>query len=150
MPDRRADQPTTPPHLLPAGMLPADLDWAAVDGLCRRYALGVPEIDRQHRMLFGWYVALRAAPSARQAAEGFIAYASGHFASEEAWAAGRGVDIAQHRRRHAVLLKRLDDLVRMPSRANTLALAYEWLTTHIDIEDRALIARVGAGPSPAS
>ena len=41
---------------LPAGILPADLDWDAVDRLASRYELGVPLIDRQHRMLFAWCV----------------------------------------------------------------------------------------------
>ena len=81
---------------LPAGLLPSTLDWAAVDVLCLRYALGAPEVDKQHRMLFAWYVALRSAPNVQQVAEGLAVYAAFHFADEEAWAADRGVDISVH------------------------------------------------------
>lgn len=126
--------------LPPAGILPIDLDWDAVDDLSRTYALGVPEIDRQHRMLFAWCVALRKRPG-QQVAEGLLAYAAGHFADEETWAADRGIDITQHQFRHNELLARLDALQNGVGRTTIAALVYEWLIRHIDVEDRALIAQ---------
>jgi hemerythrin-like metal-binding protein len=126
--------------LPPAGILPIDLDWDAVDGLSRTYALGVPEIDSQHRMLFAWCVALRKRPG-QQVAEGLMAYAAGHFADEEAWAADRGIDITWHQRRHDELLARLEQLPHGVGRTMIAALVYDWLIHHIDVEDRALVAQ---------
>lgn len=126
--------------LPPAGILPIDLDWDAVDDLTRTYTLGVPEIDRQHRMLFAWCVALRERPG-QQVAEGLLAYAAGHFADEEAWAADRGIDITQHQFRHNELLARLEPLQNGVGRTTVAALVYDWLIRHIDVEDRALVAR---------
>jgi len=124
---------------LPAGILPADLDWAAVDKLARRYALGVPLIDRQHRMLFAWYVSLRDAPDAQQVADGLLAYASRHFADEETWAFELGLEIAVHQQRHDQLLANLEMLQDGAQRSHVTSLAFEWLTIHIDVEDRALV-----------
>ena len=128
------------PPRLPAGILPSTLDWAAVETLSRRYALGAPEIDQQHRMLFAWYVALRAAPDVQHVAEGLAVYAAFHFASEEAWAADRGVDIAVHHDQHNELLARLDLILGRADRMHAIALIQDWLVTHIDVEDRALVA----------
>lgn len=125
--------------LPPAGMLPLDLDWDAVDKLSQAYALGVSEIDRQHRMLFAWCVALRKRPG-EQVAAGLLAYAAGHFAAEEAWAADRGIDIALHQQQHDALLDRLERLRDGATRIAVAALAYDWLVVHIDVEDRALVA----------
>ena len=131
---------------VPIGMLPSNLDWAAVDALSQRYALGVPEIDQQHRMLFSWYIALRTTPDVLQIAEGLIAYAAGHFEDEEAWAAEYGVDIAAHTHLHNELLTRLDNIQARNGHLEVVALLYDWLTTHIDTDDRALVARaMGAG-----
>lgn len=124
--------------LPPAGILPIDLDWDAVDGLCRTYALGEPLLDRQHRMLFAWCIANRNQPG-EQVAEGLLAYAAGHFADEEAWAAEQGLDVARHQSRHHELLARLDALQNGAGQAVIGALVYEWLITHIDVEDRALV-----------
>lgn len=127
----------------PAGILPHDLDWNAVEGLARRYSLGVVDIDKQHRMLFAWYEALRKAPKARQVAEGLVVYAAGHFEDEERWALGQGIDIAEHRAQHLQLMLRLDELLVHTDRISVMSLVFDWLTTHIDIEDRELVRLAG-------
>jgi len=124
---------------LPVGILPVDLDWAAVDAMAQRFTLGVPEIDSEHRMLFAWYVALRKTPSVQQVADGLVAYAVRHFTNEEAWAADRNLDIAVHHDLHNQLLARLDELLQTANRMSAMALVYDWLTTHIDVEDRTLV-----------
>lgn len=126
---------------LPAGILPADLDWAAVDRLAGRYVLGVPLIDRQHRMLFAWYTALRGAPDVQQVADGLLAYASRHFAEEETWAFELGLEIGEHQQRHDRLLAKLELLQDGAKRVHVTALAFEWLSVHIDVEDRALVGQ---------
>jgi hemerythrin-like metal-binding protein len=118
-------------------MLPNTLNWAAVDALSRRYALGAPDVDAQHRTLFAWYVVVRSAPHVQQVVDGLTAYAAHHFAAEEAWAADRNVDIHAHHRQHNELLTRLDRLLARPNRMQSIALLADWLTTHIDVEDRA-------------
>lgn len=129
----------------PAGVLPVDLDWTAVEALCHRYALGVAEIDRQHRMLFAWYVAMRDDPDSLQVVEGLIAYAARHFDYEEDWAASLGVDIAIHHDLHHELLRRLGELLYECDRAKVASIVSEWIVTHIDRDDRALIGRCATG-----
>jgi len=43
-------------------MLPGHVDMAAIKALAITYTLDVAAIDQQHRVLIGWYVALRTAP----------------------------------------------------------------------------------------
>lgn len=123
----------------PSGILPQNLDWDAVAELAERYRLGITEIDNQHRMLFAWYVALRRTPKARQVAEGLVIYAGGHFEDEEQWAMSRGVDIVEHRTQHLQLMLRLDELLMRTDRISVMSLIFDWLTTHIDVEDRELV-----------
>lgn len=125
--------------LPPAGILPIDLDWDAVDQLSRSYLLGVPEIDHQHRMLFAWCVALRRSPEL-QVVEGLLAYAARHFADEENWAYIRGIDFARHQQLHDDIIAQLEALYAGDASVDAAALASNWLVRHIDVEDRGLIA----------
>ncbi len=128
-------------HLhLPAGVLPSTIDWASVNALSRRYALHEPYIDGQHRTLFAWYIAVRSMPHVQQVVDGLAAYAAYHFAAEEAWAIDRGVDIAVHHGQHNELIARLGPLLTHPNRMKAIALLQDWIITHIDVEDRALVA----------
>ncbi len=101
--------------------------------------LGVPAVDEQHRILFAWYVALRSAPQVQQIAEGLNIYAARHFVDEEGWAADQGIDIAEHHNLHNELLTRLDALLNRADRLPVMSLLYDWLTTHVDIDDRKLV-----------
>jgi len=132
---------SAPAHLLPVGALPATLNWDAVHALASRYALNVPEIDRQHAILFGWYVWLKTAHDVHPVLAGLRAYAAGHFHDEEQWGISHGLDVDSHQDQHAYLLRQLDDYLRQsqPSRMATQSLVYDWLTCHIDVEDRALV-----------
>ena len=126
---------------LPVGMLPATLDWAGVNALAAKYSLNVPVIDEQHAILFGWYVALKTAPEVQPVLAGLRAYAEGHFRDEEQWALMRGVDMADHQDQHVDLLRQLDEALSQlqPSRIATQSLVFDWLTCHIDVEDRAMV-----------
>lgn len=130
-----------PAYLLPVGALPSTLDWDGVRDLSTRYALQVSAIDRQHAILFGWYVWLKTAPDVRPTLEGLRAYAEGHFHDEEQWALSHGLDILNHQEEHAGLLRDLDELLQRPkpSRIEAQAFVYDWLTCHIDSTDRAMV-----------
>lgn len=125
--------------LPPAGILPIDLDWDAVDKLSQTYVLGVPEIDRQHRMLFAWCIALQRWPTV-QVVEGLLAYAARHFADEEHWAYIRGIDFAGHQQLHDEIIGQLEAIYAGEGSVDAAALAYQWLVRHIDVEDRSLVA----------
>lgn len=124
--------------------LPEDLDWPTVEALSARYALGEPEIDAQHRILFAWYVALKRARDVRPILEGLRQYAGDHFTAEETWAQAAGVLPETHMGMHLELLVTLDEILLRPkpSRTATMSLAYDWLVQHIDVEDRALVEAV--------
>ncbi len=128
-------------NIVPLGILPASLDWAGVNALAAKYSLNVPVIDEQHAILFGWYVALKTAPQVHPVLAGLRAYAEGHFRDEEQWAAMRGVDMEAHQLQHDDLLGQLDEALGQPqpSRLATQSLVFDWLTAHIDVEDRAMV-----------
>ncbi len=126
---------------LPAGILPDHVDMAAINALATEYALGIPAIDDQHRLLFGWCVALRTAPDVRPVLRALLAYAITHFQDEERWALDHGVDVETHHAQHVELVQRLEEQLRLPklSRMEVQAMAFDWLTVHIDVEDRSLV-----------
>jgi hemerythrin len=80
----------------------------------------------------------------QQVAEGLVAYAARHFAEEEAWAADLGIDIAAHHQHHELLLAHLDDMLTHSDRIRAINFVYTWLSVHIDIVDRQLVAAIRA------
>lgn len=126
---------------LPAGILPSGVDMAAINALATKYALGISAIDDQHRLLFGWCVALRTAPAIQPVLQALLTYAITHFQDEERWALDHGVDIEAHHAQHVELLQHLEEQLRRPkqSRMEVQAMAFDWLTQHIDVEDRNLV-----------
>ena len=133
----------TPTHM----QLFGSVDQAEVDALAGSYKLGIPLIDDQHRELFRLYVALRTAPDVRPVLESLLSYAASHFQDEETWALAHQVDVTDHHLQHEQLLTVvIDNLSRTKlSRLDTQSLVYDWLTTHIDVDDRALVMAAVVG-----
>jgi len=117
------------------------VDQAEVNALAGSYKLGIPLIDDQHRELFRLYVALRTAPDIRPVLQGLLAFAASHFHDEETWAIAHHVDVTNHHLQHERLVNVVTDLLSRTklSRIETQSLVYDWLTTHIDVDDRALV-----------
>lgn len=118
-----------------------------VAALCQRYRLGHPEIDAQHRRLFE-IVAL--ADEGRPAADilrDLLAYAAEHFTAEERIAESHNVLDDDHVLAHRDLLDRIASY-RCDNRAmDPLVRQFlvDWVTAHIDREDRSLVRSIGVG-----
>jgi len=117
------------------------------------YALGVPEVDQEHRALFDALAVLREDTEnaredvhIRESLQALQAATAEHFASEEALMAEAGfVGLPAHKREHTLLL---DDLAALAEHARHLALPlvrhvlHKWLVGHLQGTDRAAAAAI--------
>jgi hemerythrin len=115
-----------------------------------KYSVGVQSMDSQHTVLFGILNDLHAAMIKGQAQKitGLLlrklaSYTRDHFSAEERLMAAAGYPgLAQHRMKHRVLMKQVDDFaVRYERGESNLNLALlnflrDWLTNHIQHEDQ--------------
>jgi hemerythrin-like metal-binding protein len=113
-----------------------------------KYALGLIELDSQHTYFFGLLEKVEVA-CAKHAGEGIalmlgelLRYTEFHFASEEALMGSYGFPSDGHKAEHAMLMARvrsmLDGKDFHPSSLRLFL--YNWITNHIDLEDRELAA----------
>jgi len=114
------------------------------------YSVGVPELDEQHQCLMELMNNFHQAMvegQGRDKLEGVFAalteYAAGHFRSEEEWMEGQGYPrLAEHRRQHEDLFRRLQELQGKSAAANpalsvsTAMFLSDWLREHILRSDR--------------
>ncbi len=121
------------------------------------YTVGVPEIDRQHKYLFGLGAKLgRAAQAERNRDElasiisELVSYANEHFAFEEKVMELADYDnLAYHRAMHEFMRTRLTLLQAqlakgLLSREELTEFMETWLTEHIIMEDMRYIPAVAA------
>ena len=121
-----------------------------------RYHLGHPGVDEQHAKLFNAINQLHEAMQAGQAREelgrilAFLRlYTVKHFADEEAlMEASAFPGLLRHRQLHQQFTARVADLERQHT-AGQMALSLtifrflkDWLTTHIDQEDRRVVGHL--------
>lgn len=121
------------------------------------YAVGIPEIDAQHKHLFG--IAYRLADSVRTAAgqtdlkaviDELTSYANEHFAFEEMIMEKADYEhLMYHRKMHEFMRTRLDLLNAQLmkgflSEAELVEFMETWLTEHIIMEDMRYIPAVTA------
>ncbi len=118
------------------------------------YAVHIPEIDREHRELFGMLVDLRrsvkagAGPDQLQpAVKALLAHAALHFANEERRMQAAGYpSYAWHKKQHDGLARRVKQLLRLLCTAGNQPMAGQldylddWLKTHTSITDRIMAA----------
>ena len=127
------------------------------------FSLGVTEIDDQHKSLFDiinrlWLaIAMRADRDRMMSiASELERYTITHFAVEEAFMRVIGhQDLAAHKRAHAAFVKRLGIERRSlaagkPFTLDMLHFLKEWLTSHIQVMDRAYAKEHAASRRPES
>lgn len=121
-------------------------DWKA------SYAIGIDEIDRQHERLLEYYGAIADAEDAATVA-GLLTdlgdYLHYHFDTEERLMRERGFDgLADHVTEHRGLIAALEGmsarvLARPDAHHDVAAFLKTWLSHHILVVDRELMALVG-------
>jgi hemerythrin len=121
-----------------------------------KYSIGVKEMDRQHQVLFSILNDLHEAmlKGIAQNVTGdllqkLIDYTKNHFAAEESlMTAARYPGLAGHLIKHKELLMQVDDLAARQKRGEIavsvqlMQFLRNWLTTHIQQEDRRYSASV--------
>ena len=113
-----------------------------------KYALGLIELDSQHTYFFNLLDRVEEVCS-KHAGDGIelmlgelLRYTEFHFSSEEALMVAYGYPSDGHKAEHAMLMARVRSMLgdkdfRPPSLRLFL---YNWITNHIDLEDRELAA----------
>jgi hemerythrin-like metal-binding protein len=126
---------------------PQNAGTALVATLVKRYTLGHPEIDTQHRRLFEIVAAADDGAPVTDLLDEVLAYSAFHFQAEEQIAATHQVTDEKHIQSHRDLL----DKIRIYKshthevRHEVRTFLVEWVTTHIDKEDRRLVRRMQTG-----
>jgi len=113
-------------------------------------ALGIPEIDQQHKALFGWINTLNEAISNGEGYEAvdeliwkLITYVTEHFTAEERLMLSINfAGLAAHRREHDLFVEKLREIQGSfidghEMGANILDFMVDWLVCHIKGTDQA-------------
>lgn len=120
---------------------------ALVAALCKRYTLGHPEIDTQHRRIFEIVAQADEGKPAATIVDELYTYASDHFTAEERIAEDHNVDNEEHIKAHHDLLDMIAVYRLTPQKFTVEVRKFlvEWVTTHIDKEDRELVRSIQVG-----
>ncbi len=120
---------------------------ALVAALCKRYNLGHPEIDAQHRRIFEIVAQADEGKPAADILRELFAYAGDHFTAEERIAEEHNVDNEEHVKAHHALLDRIAAYTCESRLMTPLVRQFlvDWVTTHIDKEDRELVRSINVG-----
>lgn len=120
---------------------------ALVAALCKRYELGHPEIDAQHRRIFEIVAQADEGKSATKILDEFYAYAGDHFTAEERIAEDHNVLDDDHVAAHHALLDKIAVCRVETKQMNPVVRQFlvDWVTQHIDKEDRELVRCINVG-----
>lgn len=120
---------------------------ALVAALCKRYTLGHPEIDAQHRRIFEIVALADEGKPAVAIVEELYTYAADHFTAEERIAEDHNVLDDDHVKAHHALLDKIATyrLITQKFSPEVRQFLVEWVTTHIDKEDRELVRSIQVG-----
>lgn len=122
-----------------------------------KYAIGIAEMDREHKTLFQIMKDLhdammqgKASTKTGEILKKLVEYTRSHFAAEEALMSRAGfAELSQHRLQHIGLMKQVDDYVirhlkgELALNVQLMNFLRNWLITHIQESDRKYAASVG-------
>lgn len=121
-----------------------------------KYAIGIAEMDRQHKILFNIIKDLhdammqgKASAKSGEILKKLVEYTRSHFAAEEALMSKAAyAELSQHRLQHIGLMKQVDNYVvrhlkgELALNVQLMNFLRDWLITHIRESDRKYAASV--------